>query len=52
MKKITDKGFTFNIAGDRMETVAFQDSIILVYCLKNEKVYPLRYNTKVLPWVK
>lgn len=42
--KFTDKGFKFRLAGTKMETIAFHQNVVYVYCHRKEKIYPLRLN--------
>lgn len=41
--KLTDTGFIFRLAGSKMETIAFYNNVVYVYCHRKEKIYPLRY---------
>jgi hypothetical protein len=42
---ITGKGFVFHIAKSPIETIAFHNNVIFVYCHKKEKIYTLRYGS-------
>jgi hypothetical protein len=37
------KGHRFNICGYPMEVIVSNERMIVLYCLRTEKVYPLRF---------
>lgn len=46
--KFTDKGFKFRLSVTKMETIAFHQNVVYVYCHRKEKIYPVRLKVQQL----